>query len=237
MVGNRPGTVAGVPTTCRTSLWTRRRTRAPADRRDGLANSKPRRRKGKAANRRRKLASSEPGGTSPLRQGRQPKQTSNNQMATPLLALATRKVAQSRPWVQDVASRHPLAPEWRLSSAPIRRLHGDASTAGAQGVHTCHTSPWSRRAACGRHQSKTRALQKSAAALSSASRAKQPVTGPMVRYKELVEKGTLKDDDHQRSIVSILQSLHDELRRYHHTEPSHPLGHKEEAPRGLVSPS
>ncbi|CAO1634425.1 unnamed protein product [Parajaminaea phylloscopi] len=74
-----------------------------------------------------------------------------------------------------------------------------------------------------------------APAASYSTAAKQPSSGPTARYNELVEKGTLRDDEHQRSIIAILQALYDELVTYDHTKPSHPLGQKKEAARGLFS--
>ena len=38
--------------------------------------------------------------------------------------------------------------------------------------------------------------------------------GPSARYDELVRDGTLRDDDFQRSVVSMLQKLHDDIEAY-----------------------
>lgn len=37
---------------------------------------------------------------------------------------------------------------------------------------------------------------------------------PLSRYESSVKNGVLRDDDHQRSIISKLQTLHDELKDY-----------------------
>ncbi|SPO34955.1 related to AFG1 - ATPase family gene [Pseudozyma flocculosa] len=46
------------------------------------------------------------------------------------------------------------------------------------------------------------------------STAKAPRDDPTTRYQALVDSGVLRDDAHQRSIVEVLQGLHDELRTY-----------------------
>lgn len=49
---------------------------------------------------------------------------------------------------------------------------------------------------------------------SSVSDHEKPETGPIARYSDLVEKGRLRDDPFQRSIIQKLQNLHDELKGY-----------------------
>lgn len=70
--------------------------------------------------------------------------------------------------------------------------------------------------------------------LSSAHSASS-VKGPNARYDELVSTKVLRDDDHQRSIIALLQSLHDELKGYQPPNARAPLGHKHEESRGFVS--
>ncbi|PWN26101.1 hypothetical protein BDZ90DRAFT_58781 [Jaminaea rosea] len=69
-----------------------------------------------------------------------------------------------------------------------------------------------------------------AASYSPSARASpsSPPSGPTARYNELVQKGLLKDDDHQRSIIAILQGLHEELTLYRPPNPTRPLGQKKE---------
>jgi protein AFG1 len=40
-----------------------------------------------------------------------------------------------------------------------------------------------------------------------------PIT-PLTRYDQLVQAGALRDDEHQRTIITKLETLHDELREY-----------------------
>lgn len=40
-------------------------------------------------------------------------------------------------------------------------------------------------------------------------------SGPLKRYDNLIASGVLLNDDHQRSIVTRLQQMHDRLRTYH----------------------
>ncbi|KAI6708647.1 hypothetical protein JHW43_008819 [Diplocarpon mali] len=46
--------------------------------------------------------------------------------------------------------------------------------------------------------------------------------GPLMEYDERVEKGRLRNDEHQRGIIESLQHLHDELRVYHAPPTIHP---------------
>lgn len=79
-----------------------------------------------------------------------------------------------------------------------------------------------------------RALHSSSSSWSSSQHS--PPSGPTARYNELVEKGMLKDDDHQRGIVAILQGLHEELTQYEPPKVTKPLGQKKEAEKkGFVS--
>lgn len=75
----------------------------------------------------------------------------------------------------------------------------------------------------------------STARLSSSPSSSSPARGPTARYNELVGSKVLKDDDHQRSIVAILQNLHNELVSYNHTSPTGVLGAKPEVHKGLFS--
>lgn len=62
-----------------------------------------------------------------------------------------------------------------------------------------------------------------------------PTSGPTARYEELVESGTLRNDDHQRSIVALLQGLHEELTQYEPLPPTRPLGAPTRNKKGFVS--
>lgn len=62
-----------------------------------------------------------------------------------------------------------------------------------------------------------------------------PSKGPTARYDELVKDKVLKSDDHQRSIIAMLQSLHDELKSYSHKTPDKPLGPPVEAHKGFFA--
>ncbi|KAG8798603.1 hypothetical protein FRC16_006930 [Serendipita sp. 398] len=41
-----------------------------------------------------------------------------------------------------------------------------------------------------------------------------PIVTPLSRYQEMIKSGTLRSDEHQRTIVEKLQALHDQLRDY-----------------------
>jgi hypothetical protein len=69
----------------------------------------------------------------------------------------------------------------------------------------------------------------------SSARPHSSAKGPTARYDELVSTKVLRDDDHQRSIITLLQSLHDELKHYEPPNARAPLGHKHEESRGFVS--
>lgn len=62
-----------------------------------------------------------------------------------------------------------------------------------------------------------------------------PTSGPTARYEELVQSGTLRNDDHQRSIVALLQGLHEELTQYEPVPPTRPLGAPTRSKKGFVS--
>lgn len=70
---------------------------------------------------------------------------------------------------------------------------------------------------------------------SSAHPSSEPSAGPTARYNELVERGLLRDDSHQRSIIALLQASYEELSLYDPPPPTKPIGHQRKAATGFVS--
>lgn len=59
-----------------------------------------------------------------------------------------------------------------------------------------------------------RAFSQSVQALSTAKSAKSKAVTPTERYGELIDSGILRPDDHQRTLIKVLQTMHDELKFY-----------------------
>lgn len=79
-----------------------------------------------------------------------------------------------------------------------------------------------------RYASNSSALQ------SGTHASKTKASTPIQRYDQLVQTGVLRDDAHQRKIIKVLQSLHDELKTYKQADVPDPEEHLE-ASKGLFS--
>lgn len=79
-----------------------------------------------------------------------------------------------------------------------------------------------------------RHISSSTSSSSAAKSGKNKATTPVERYDELVQSGVLRDDAHQRSIIKVLQSLHDQLKTYKQGDVPDPEEHLQ-ASKGLLS--
>ncbi|KAN0066545.1 ATPase [Thecaphora frezii] len=116
------------------------------------------------------------------------------------------------------------------SSAPCRILQTLAT-----GRHFSRARTAAVAASSPSNASGNRRISGSASSSSAATTSRASSVDPTQRYQSLVDSGVLRDDDHQRSIVKVLQQLHDELKAYQQA----PVPDPEEAvtpkPRGLLS--
>ena len=72
-------------------------------------------------------------------------------------------------------------------------------------------------------------------ASSSTVKASPTNVTPTERYQALVDSGVLRDDDHQRNIIKVLQNLHDELATYKQAPVPDPEEALKPKAKGLVS--
>lgn len=82
--------------------------------------------------------------------------------------------------------------------------------------------------------SSQRSFSSASVSHSAAKTGKSKATTPIERYDELVKSGVLRDDAHQRNIIKILQSLHDQLKTYKQADVPDPEEHLQ-ASKGLLS--
>ncbi|CBQ67398.1 related to AFG1-ATPase family gene [Sporisorium reilianum SRZ2] len=79
-----------------------------------------------------------------------------------------------------------------------------------------------------------RRISSSTSSHSAAKAGKTKASTPVERYDELVASGVLRDDAHQRSIIQVLQSLHDQLTSYKQADVPDPEEHLQ-ASKGPLS--
>ncbi len=85
-----------------------------------------------------------------------------------------------------------------------------------------------------RHHHHIATSHNTASSRSAAKASKLKATTPIERYDELVQSGVLRDDSHQRGIIKVLQSLHDQLKSYKQPDVPDPEEHLQ-ASKGLLS--
>ncbi|KAI3481495.1 hypothetical protein L1887_56042 [Cichorium endivia] len=133
--------------------------------------------------------------------------------------LASSSIARLAPRARQVGGRRLVTP------ALARRWSSNARKASAA-VDTT--------SALRGQGSSPRSISSSASSGSAAKSGKTKATTPVERYEELVQSGVLRSDDHQRGIIKVLQSLHDQLRTYKQPDVPDPEAHLQ-ASKGFLS--
>ncbi len=138
-------------------------------------------------------------------------------MSAPRLAFAS--IARLAPRARQVGGR-------RLATPSIAR-HWSSNARKASAVVDTTSAPPTQ-------ASSSRSISSSASSSSAAKSGKTKAATPTERYEELVQSGVLRSDDHQRGIIKVLQSLHDQLRTYKQPDVPDPEAHLQ-ASKGFLS--